>query len=80
MSVQIGVSTLADWVGAAAANLRPLLDEIQAHVLAAERIHADDMTVPVPPNARYARLLSAPRTGPPPAPMRAAAARRPSTP
>jgi transposase len=41
------VSTLADWVGAAAATLMPLVDVIRAHVLAAERIHADDTTVPV---------------------------------
>jgi transposase len=41
------VSTLADWVGAAAATLMPLVTEIRAHVFAAERIHADDTTVPV---------------------------------
>jgi transposase len=45
--VALDVSTLADWVGAAAATLRPLVDAIQAHVLAGERIHADDTTVPV---------------------------------
>src|SRR6185295_16851649 len=38
---------LADWVGAAAATLMPLVDVIRAHVFAAERIHADDTTVPV---------------------------------
>ena len=41
------MSTLADWVGAAAATLMPLVTEIRAHVFAAERIHADDTTVPV---------------------------------
>ena len=45
--VDLDVSTLADWVGASAATLKPLRDAIEAHVLAAERIHADDTTVPV---------------------------------
>ena len=43
----VDVSTLADWVGAAAATLMPLHEAIRAHVFAAERIHADDTTVPV---------------------------------
>ena len=45
--VALDVSTLADWVGAAAATLMPLVEAIKAHVLAGERIHADDTTVPV---------------------------------
>jgi transposase len=45
--VDLDVSTLADWVGAAAATLMPLCEAIRAHVFAAERIHADDTTVPV---------------------------------
>jgi transposase len=45
--VELDVSTLADWVGACAATLTPLVDEIRKHVFAAERIHADDTTVPV---------------------------------
>lgn len=45
--IDLNVSTLADWVGAAAATLMPLVEAIRAHVLAAERIHADDTTVPV---------------------------------
>jgi transposase len=45
--VDLDVSTLADWVGAAAATLMPLVLLIRAHVFAAERIHADDTTVPV---------------------------------
>jgi transposase len=45
--IELDVSTLADWVGAAAATLMPLLLLIRAHVFAAERIHADDTTVPV---------------------------------
>ena len=45
--IELDVSTLADWVGACAATLAPLVDEVEKHVLAAERIHADDTTVPV---------------------------------
>ncbi len=30
--------TLADWVGACAATLAPLVEEIEKHVLTAERI------------------------------------------
>jgi Transposase and inactivated derivatives len=45
--VDLDVSTLADWVGACAATLMPLVNAIEKHVLAAERIHADDTTVPV---------------------------------
>ncbi len=45
--VSLDVSTLADWIGATAVALEPMVDAIKAHVLAAERIHADDTTVPV---------------------------------
>ena len=45
--IDLDVSTLADWVGAAAATLMPLVDVIRDHVFTAERIHADDTTVPV---------------------------------
>jgi transposase len=45
--IDLDVSTLADWVGAAAATLMPLVDVIRTHVFAAARIHADDTTVPV---------------------------------
>jgi transposase len=45
--IELDVSTLADWVGATAATLMPLVLQIRAHVFAAERIHADDTTVPV---------------------------------
>ncbi len=41
------LSTLADQVGACAHALLPLHDLIAAHVLAAERLHGDDTTVPV---------------------------------
>jgi transposase len=45
--IDLDVSTLADWVGASAATLMPLVHAIRCHVFAAERIHADDTTVPV---------------------------------
>lgn len=45
--IDLDTSTLADWVGASAATLMPLVEAIRAHVFSAERIHADDTTVPV---------------------------------
>jgi len=45
--IDLDVSTLADWVGASAATLMPLVELIRTHVFAAERIHADETTVPV---------------------------------
>jgi len=45
--VEIDVSTMADWVGACTATLAPLTALIEAHVMAAARIHGDDTTVPV---------------------------------
>ena len=45
--IEIDVSTMADWVGACTATLAPLTALIQAHVMAAARIHGDDTTVPV---------------------------------
>ncbi|MGI4802990.1 MAG: IS66 family transposase [Janthinobacterium lividum] len=45
--IAIDVSTMADWVGACTATLAPLTALIQAHVMAAARIHGDDTTVPV---------------------------------
>jgi transposase len=46
-SIDLNVSTLADWVGASAAALSPLVELIRRHVLNAQRIHGDDTTVPV---------------------------------
>jgi len=43
--IDLDRSTLADWVGQSAALLRPLVDALGAHVMAAERLHADDTTV-----------------------------------
>ena len=45
--VEIGASTLADWVGACIVALDPVLAESPRHLLAAERPHVDDTTVPV---------------------------------
>lgn len=45
--IDLSVSTLADWVGACTSALAPLVALIRAHVLAADRIHGDDTTVPV---------------------------------
>ncbi len=41
------MSTLADQVGACTTILLPLYRLIEAHVLAAERLHGDDTTVPI---------------------------------
>lgn len=45
--IDLTLSTLADLVGAATAALQPLHDLIDAHVMAAARLHGDDTTVPV---------------------------------
>ena len=43
----IALSTMADAVGAVCATLDPLRALLEAHVMAAERLHGDDTTVPV---------------------------------
>jgi transposase len=45
--VPIALSTMADAVGSVCASLDALLQRLEAHVMAAERLHADDTTVPV---------------------------------
>ena len=45
--VPLSLSTLADQVGACTSVLMPLFKRLQAHVMAAERLHGDDTTVPV---------------------------------
>src|SRR6202166_3333568 len=45
--VPISLSTMADAVGASCAVLYPVLRLVEAHVMAAERLHGDDTTVPV---------------------------------
>jgi transposase len=45
--VEIERSTLAGWVGAASELLSPLVGAIQKHVLAGDKLHADDTPIPV---------------------------------
>ncbi|MCI4684936.1 IS66 family transposase [Rhodoblastus acidophilus] len=45
--VPIAMSTMADAVGSVCAALAPVLRLVEAHVMAAERLHGDDTTVPV---------------------------------
>lgn len=45
--IDLSVSTLADQVGAATVALAPLHDLIARHAMAAQRLHADDTTVPI---------------------------------
>ena len=45
--VPIALSTMADAVGSVCTALEPLLWRVEAHVLAADRLHGDDTTVPV---------------------------------
>jgi transposase len=45
--VPISLSTMADAVGSSCASLDPVLKLVEAHVMAAERLHGDDTTVPV---------------------------------
>jgi transposase len=45
--VELDRSTMADWVGQSARLMRPLVEAVGLHVMSAERVHADDTTVPV---------------------------------
>jgi transposase len=45
--VPLSLSTLADQVGACTTALLPLFERLRAYVMAAERLHGDDTTVPV---------------------------------
>jgi transposase len=45
--VDLDRSTLAGWVGASSVLFSPLVNALRDHVLAAEKIHADDTPVPV---------------------------------
>jgi transposase len=45
--VDLDRALLASWVGAASALLRPLVEAIRRHVLAATKLHADDTPIPV---------------------------------
>ena len=45
--IELERSTLADWVGGASRTLRPLVDALKKYVLGAEKLHGDDVPVPV---------------------------------
>jgi transposase len=45
--IDLSRSTLADMVGQMARLVRPLVDAVSRHVIAGERVHADDTVVPV---------------------------------
>jgi transposase len=45
--VELERSTLADWVGGTSRLLMPLVEALRRHVLAANKLHADDTPVPV---------------------------------
>lgn len=60
--VPLSLSTLADQVGAGAAALMPLFKRLEAHVLAASRLHGDDTTVPVLAKVAGGGVLLFPRT------------------
>ena len=45
--VELSRSTLADWVGGASVLLTPLVNALQRHIIAADKLHADDTPVPV---------------------------------
>lgn len=45
--VELERATMAEWVGKASALMRPLVDALGRHVMATERLHADDTPVPV---------------------------------
>lgn len=45
--VELDRSTLADWVSGTSQLLEPLVESLRRHVMAAEKLHADDTPVPV---------------------------------
>src|SRR5277367_3613289 len=45
--IELDRSTLADWVGGASRTLRPLVEALKGYVLSAEKLHGDDVPVPV---------------------------------
>jgi transposase len=58
--IDLSVSTLADQVGACTTVLQPLHALIEAHVLAAERLHGDDTTVPILAKGKTVKGTSGP--------------------
>jgi transposase len=45
--IELDRSTLADWVGGVSRTLRPLVNALNKYVLSAEKLHGDDVPVPV---------------------------------
>jgi transposase len=45
--VELDRSTMADWVGGVSRTLRPLVEALKGYVLSAEKLHGDDVPVPV---------------------------------
>jgi transposase len=45
--VELDRSTLADWVGGVSRTVQPLVDALKKYVLACEKLHGDDVPVPV---------------------------------
>ena len=45
--VELERSTMADWVGASSRLIEPLVEALRRHVMAAQKLHADDTPVPV---------------------------------
>jgi transposase len=45
--IELDRSTLADWVGGSSRTLQPLVDALRKYVLGAEKLHGDDVPVPV---------------------------------
>jgi transposase len=45
--VELDRSTMADWVGGASRTMRPLVEALKSYVLSAEKLHGDDVPVPV---------------------------------
>jgi transposase len=45
--VELDRSTLADWVGGVSRTVQPLINALKKYVLAAEKLHGDDVPVPV---------------------------------
>jgi transposase len=45
--VELDRSTLADWVGGVSRTLEPLVDAVRRYVLDADKLHGDDIPIPV---------------------------------
>src|SRR5262244_89175 len=45
--VELARATLADWVAQTSELVKPLIEALRAHVMAGEKLHADDVPVPV---------------------------------